>query len=125
MLPAGGLPENLPTPTNSIVLFAVLCLFVFGMISRSSRNGGNGSAATTDHGGGKRRGVIIAARRKLNQLTPSLKEASRQKEDENDQVDRYCWLRLSRRNFGGSNDTHADTSAGWHDHTGGLRLRPG
>jgi hypothetical protein len=27
------LPENLPTPTNSIVLFAVLCLFVFGLMA--------------------------------------------------------------------------------------------
>jgi hypothetical protein len=31
MLPTARLPENLPTPTNSIVLFVVVCLFVFGM----------------------------------------------------------------------------------------------
>ena len=36
-----------------------------------------------------------------------------------------CWLCLSRRNVGGSNDTRADSSAGGHDHTGGPRLRPG
>jgi hypothetical protein len=33
MLPTARLPENLPTPTNSIVLFVVLCLFVFGMMA--------------------------------------------------------------------------------------------
>jgi hypothetical protein len=27
------LPENLPTPTNSIVLFVVLCLFIFGLMA--------------------------------------------------------------------------------------------
>jgi flagellar biogenesis protein FliO len=33
MLPTARLRENLPTPTNSIVLFVVLCLFVFGMMA--------------------------------------------------------------------------------------------
>jgi hypothetical protein len=28
-----GLPENLPTPTNSIVVFVVLCLFIFGLMA--------------------------------------------------------------------------------------------
>jgi hypothetical protein len=27
------LPDNLPTPTNSIVLFVMLCLFVFGLMA--------------------------------------------------------------------------------------------
>jgi hypothetical protein len=27
------LPDNLPTPTNSIVLFVTLCLFVFGLMA--------------------------------------------------------------------------------------------
>jgi hypothetical protein len=31
MLPPARLPENLPTPTNSIVLFVVLCLLIFGL----------------------------------------------------------------------------------------------
>lgn len=25
-----GLPENVPTPTNSFVIFVVLCLFILG-----------------------------------------------------------------------------------------------
>jgi flagellar biogenesis protein FliO len=33
MLPTARLPENLPTPTNSIVLFVVLCLFIFGLMA--------------------------------------------------------------------------------------------
>jgi hypothetical protein len=33
MLPTARLPENLPTPTNGIVLFGVLCLFVFGLMA--------------------------------------------------------------------------------------------
>jgi hypothetical protein len=33
MLPTARLPENLPTPTNSIALFVVLCLFVFGLMA--------------------------------------------------------------------------------------------
>ena len=33
MLPTARLPENLPTPTNNIVLFVVLCLFVFGLMA--------------------------------------------------------------------------------------------
>jgi hypothetical protein len=41
----------------------------------------------------------------------------------NDQVDRYCWLCLSRHNFGASNNTSADPSAGRHDHAGRCRLR--
>jgi uncharacterized membrane protein len=28
-----GLPENVPTPTNSFVIFVVLCLFIFGGIA--------------------------------------------------------------------------------------------
>ena len=56
----------------------------------------------------------------------SLKEASRQQRTiKNDQVDCCCWLCLSPRNISGSNDTSADSSAGRHDHAGGLRLRPG
>jgi hypothetical protein len=27
------LPDNLPTPTNSIVPFVMLCLFVFGLMA--------------------------------------------------------------------------------------------
>jgi hypothetical protein len=27
------LPENLPTPTNGIVIFVVLCLLVFGLMA--------------------------------------------------------------------------------------------
>jgi len=33
MLPTARLPDNLPTPTNSIVLFVMLCLFVFGLMA--------------------------------------------------------------------------------------------
>jgi len=33
MLPTAGLPENLPTPTNGIMVLVVLCLFVFGLIA--------------------------------------------------------------------------------------------
>jgi len=33
MLPTAGLPDNLPTPTNSIVIFVMLCLFVFGLMA--------------------------------------------------------------------------------------------
>jgi hypothetical protein len=33
MLPTARLPENLPKPTNSIVLFVVLCLFIFGLMA--------------------------------------------------------------------------------------------
>ncbi len=36
MLPTARLPENLPTPTNSIVPFMVLCLFVFGLMAFAS-----------------------------------------------------------------------------------------
>jgi hypothetical protein len=27
-----GLPENLPMPTNTIVVLVVLCLFIFGLM---------------------------------------------------------------------------------------------
>jgi len=33
MLPTARLPDNLPTPTNSIVLFVMLGLFVFGLMA--------------------------------------------------------------------------------------------
>jgi hypothetical protein len=33
MLPTARLPENLPTPTNSMVVLVVLCLFVFGLMA--------------------------------------------------------------------------------------------
>jgi hypothetical protein len=33
MLPTAGLPENLPTPTNSIVVFVLLCLLIFGLMA--------------------------------------------------------------------------------------------
>jgi hypothetical protein len=33
MLPTARLPENLPTPTNSMVVFVVLCLFIFGLMA--------------------------------------------------------------------------------------------
>jgi len=33
VLPTAGLPENLPTPTNGIMVLVVLCLFVFGLIA--------------------------------------------------------------------------------------------
>jgi len=26
-------PDNLPTPTNSFVIFVVLCLFIFGLMA--------------------------------------------------------------------------------------------
>jgi hypothetical protein len=32
MLPTAGLPENL-TPTNSIAIFVVLCLYIFGLMA--------------------------------------------------------------------------------------------
>jgi flagellar biogenesis protein FliO len=32
MLPTARLPDNLPTSTNSIALFVVLCLLIFGLI---------------------------------------------------------------------------------------------
>jgi Sec-independent protein secretion pathway component TatC len=32
MFPTARLPENVPTPTNSIVLLVVLCLLVFGLM---------------------------------------------------------------------------------------------
>ena len=28
-----GLPENVPIPTNSFVIFMVLCLFIFGGVA--------------------------------------------------------------------------------------------
>jgi hypothetical protein len=44
MLLIAWLPENLPTPTNGIVIFVVLCLLVFGsMRLRSSWSCANGS----------------------------------------------------------------------------------
>jgi hypothetical protein len=33
MLPTAGVPDNLPTPTNSFVIFVVLCLFIFGLMA--------------------------------------------------------------------------------------------
>jgi len=33
MPPTARLPENLPTPTNSIVVLVVLCLFAFGLMA--------------------------------------------------------------------------------------------
>jgi len=33
MLSTGGLPENIPTPTNSIVVLVVLCLFILGLMA--------------------------------------------------------------------------------------------
>jgi Sec-independent protein secretion pathway component TatC len=33
MLLIAWLPENLPTPTNGIVIFVVLCLLVFGSMA--------------------------------------------------------------------------------------------
>src|SRR6266480_1038743 len=50
---------------------------------------------------------------------------SPKKEEKNDQVDCCCWLCLSRRNFGASNDARADSSAGRHDHASRRRLRRG
>src|SRR5882724_2948304 len=45
------------------------------------------------------------------------------REEKNDQVDCCCWLCLSRRNFGASNDARADSSAGRHDHANPCWLR--
>jgi hypothetical protein len=44
-------------------------------------------------------------------------------EANNDQVDRCCWL-LSPRNFGASNNTSADPSAGRHYHASSFGMRP-
>src|SRR5215471_4327017 len=33
MLPTARVPDNLPTPTNSFVIFVMLCLFVFGLMA--------------------------------------------------------------------------------------------
>jgi len=33
MLPTARVPDNLPTPTNSFVIFVVLCLFIFGLMA--------------------------------------------------------------------------------------------
>jgi hypothetical protein len=43
----------------------------------------------------------------------------------NDQVDCCCWFCFSCRDIRASNDTRADTSAGWHDHPSRLGLRAG
>jgi hypothetical protein len=43
----------------------------------------------------------------------------------NVQVDCCCWLCLSHRNIGASNDTRADSSAERHDHKNRCRLRAG
>src|SRR6266511_352011 len=45
------------------------------------------------------------------------------REEKNDQVDCCCWLCLSRRNFGASNDARADSSAGRHEHANPCWLR--
>jgi hypothetical protein len=43
-----GLPENLPIPTNSFVVFVVLGLFILGgMASRSSCKSGKRSGAVS------------------------------------------------------------------------------
>jgi hypothetical protein len=49
---------------------------------------------------------------------------SQKREEKNDQVDCCCWLCLSLRNFGGSNEARAHSSAGRLDHTSRCRLRP-
>jgi hypothetical protein len=33
MLPTARVPDNLPTATNGIVIFVMLCLFVFGLMA--------------------------------------------------------------------------------------------
>jgi hypothetical protein len=43
----------------------------------------------------------------------------------NDQVDCCCWFCFSCHDIGASNDTRADSSAGWHDHASRLGLRAG
>src|SRR6516225_683728 len=53
------------------------------------------------------------------------KPHGKKREEKNGQVDCCCWLCLSRRNFGASNDPRADSSAGRRDHTGSPRLRRG
>ena len=53
------------------------------------------------------------------------KMAVAKKGGKNDQVDCCCWFCLSRRNIGASDDTRADSSAGWHDHASRCRLRAG
>jgi hypothetical protein len=46
------------------------------------------------------------------------------REEKNDQVNRCCWLCLSRRNFGASNNASAYSSTRWHDHASSLGMRP-
>jgi hypothetical protein len=46
------------------------------------------------------------------------------REKNNDQIDCCCWLCRSRRNFGASNNTGDDSSAGRHDHASPLGVRP-
>jgi len=43
----------------------------------------------------------------------------------NDQVYRCCCLCFNRRNVGASHVARAASSAGWHDHASGLRMRSG
>jgi hypothetical protein len=44
MLPTPRVPDNLPTPTNGIVIFVMLCLFVFGLMAFAKfMQHGNGS----------------------------------------------------------------------------------
>jgi hypothetical protein len=45
-------------------------------------------------------------------------------EKANDQIDRFCCLRLSRHNLSTGNDSCAGSRAGRHDHASRLRLRP-
>ena len=45
-------------------------------------------------------------------------------EKANDQIDRFCCLRLSRHNVSTGNDSCAGSRAGRHDHASRLRLRP-
>ena len=45
-------------------------------------------------------------------------------EKANDQIDRFCCLRLSRHNLSTGNDGCAGSRAGRHDHASRLRLRP-
>jgi hypothetical protein len=43
----------------------------------------------------------------------------------NDQVDCCCWFCFSCHDIGASNDTRADSPAGYHDHPSRLGLRAG
>ena len=45
-------------------------------------------------------------------------------EKANDQIDRFCCLRLSPHNLSTGNDSCAGSRAGRHDHASRLRLRP-